>query len=392
MKNSKTPILDFLTEYAASDTARLHMPGHKGMAPACVPAALSAMYRFDITEIAGADNLFAPEGIIAASEEVASRIFGATTFYSCEGSSLAIKAMLYLSLKHFEGAADKSPSFKPALIAIGENHKALYNGAELLNLSVERANPVKEDIVSKIKELKAGGYTVIGVYVTYPDYFGNITDLTAIKETILPFDIPLLVDGAHAAYFKFLKGEFAKNYPHPVDCGADMVCASAHKTLPALTGAAYLHISDTMQDVAPLAKHAMDIFGSSSPSYLIMASLDGVNGAAKDFEESLEGFCKEVKKLKEELAELGFDMAKSDPMRITVRKSERFNGSDFANALREHGCEPECFAKDYVILMLSPYNTVSDLAKVKEAFKSLLEGTVTQSPQGKCYDCLDNFS
>ncbi len=392
MKNSKTPILDFLTEYAASDTARLHMPGHKGMAPACVPAALSAMYRFDITEIAGADNLFAPEGIIAASEEAASRIFGAATFYSCEGSSLAIKAMLYLSLKHFDNVAEKNASFRSALIAIGKNHKALYNGAELLNISVEHTDSVNDGLVSKIKELKAGGYTVIGVYVTYPDYFGNVTDLKSIKQAILPFDVPLLVDGAHAAYFKFLKGEFAKNYPHPIDCGADMVCTSAHKTLPALTGAAYLHISDSLKDVIPLAKHAMDIFGSSSPSYLIMASLDGVNGVAKEFEESLEGFCLKVKKLKEELADMGFDIAVSDPMRITVRKPERFNGSDFANALREHGCEPECFADGYVILMLSPYNTDKDLKKIKEAFESLHEGRVTQSPQGKCYDCLDNFS
>ncbi|MBP5305330.1 MAG: amino acid decarboxylase, partial [Lachnospiraceae bacterium] len=361
MKNSKTPIIDFLTEYAASGTARLHMPGHKGFAPGCIPKALQEMYRYDITEIAGADDLFSPEGIIAESEEIASRIYGAKTFYSCEGSSLAIKAMLYLSLKHFEGKAADKGSFKPALIVLGKNHKALYHGAELLNIEVFRAEFPEDELSAKIKELQAGGFTVIGVYVTYPDYFGNITDLRAIKEAIHPFNIPLLVDGAHAAYFKFLKGEFAKDYPHPIDCGADMVCASAHKTLPALTGAAYLHISDSMQDVIPLAKHAMDIFGSSSPSYLIMASLDGVNGVAKDFEKSLEGFCKEVKKLKEDIAELGFDIAKSDPMRITVRKSECFNGSDFANILRKHGCEPECFAEDYVILMLSPYNRAEDL-------------------------------
>ena len=392
MKNSKTPILDFLTEYASSETARLHMLGHKGIAPACVPAALSNMYRFDITEIAGADNLFAPDGIISASEEAASRIFGAATFYSCEGSSLAIKAMLYLALKHFEGAAEKNSSFKPALIALGKNHKALYHGAELLNLSVERADSVNEGLVSKIKELTKGGYSVIGVYVTYPDYFGSIMNLTAIKEAILPFDIPLLVDGAHAAYFKFLKGEFAKSYPHPIDFGADMVCASAHKTLPALTGAAYLHISDSLKDVIPLVKHAMDLFGSSSPSYLIMASLDGVNGSAKDFEESLEGFCLKVKKFKEELADMGFNVSPSDPMRITVRKSERFTGSDFANALREHGCEPECFADGYVIMMLSPYNTDKDLKKIKEAFESLQEGGITKAPQIKSYDCLENFS
>ncbi len=385
-----TPIVDFLTEYAESGISRLHMPGHKGKAPKGVPDALKDMYRLDITEIAGADNLYAPEGIIAESERNAGDIFGAETYYCTEGSSLAIKAMLYLSLKHFENVNGAlKPGEKASVIAIGKCHKAFYHAAELLNLEVEHVESAG-DYLCDIED-KVSGPTV-GVYVTYPDYFGAVTDLKAIKQKMEKLQIPLLVDGAHSAYFKFLQGEYAKDYPHPADCGADAVCTSAHKTLPALTGAAYLHLNESFKDVFPVVKHAFDIFGSSSPSYLIMASLDAFNGVAEGFKEELHSFCKEVSKVKAEIAQMGFNVRKSDPMRIVVASDERFTGEDFAKALRACKCEPECFDKEYVIMMLSPYNSPEDLSRIRDAFELLTKGKDKLGDEvKKGYDCLVNF-
>ena len=143
MSNYTTPIVDYLNEYAASDMTRLHMPGHKGVvvgkckdefafvanqkepASTCTEASevvdasvaektieklLTEISRFDITEITGADNLYDPSGIIKESEENASKIFGAKTFYSTEGSSQANKAMLYLAKKHWENSKGSANS------------------------------------------------------------------------------------------------------------------------------------------------------------------------------------------------------------------------------------------------------------------------------------------
>ena len=382
--------MDFLTEYAGGENSRLHMPGHKGIAPEGIPDALKGIYKYDITEIAGADNLYAPDGIIAVSEREAGRIFGAKTYYCTEGSSLAIKAMLYLALRHFENGHGSDPGGdKPSVIAIGKCHKAFYHAAELLNIKVDTIES-DLDYLSTLST-KVNGLTV-GVYVTYPDYFGTVIDLKAIKRKLEKTEIPLLVDGAHSAYFKFLQGDFAKDYPHPIDCGADAVCTSAHKTLPTLTGAAYLHLSGSFSDVFSLVKHGFDIFGSSSPSYLIMASIDAFNGVAEEFKEELCSFCKDVASVKAEIARMGFNVQKSDPMRLVVASDERFTGEDYAKALRVCKCEPECFDTDYVIMMLSPYNSIKDLERIKEAFSLLLKGKDALSGEAqKGYDCLVNF-
>gem|GEM_PF-5467055 len=232
----------------------------------------------------------------------------------------------------------------------------------------------------------------VGAYVTYPDYFGTVTDLKALKQKLEKCRVPLLVDGAHSAYFKFLQGEYAEDYPHPVDCGADVVCTSAHKTLPALTGAAYLHLNESFKDVFPVVKHAFDIFGSSSPSYLIMAGLDAFNGAADKFKEELHNFCKEVSTVKAEIAQMGFKVHRSDPMRIVVTSDGHFTGEDFVKTLRACKCEPECFDKDYVIMMLSPYNSEEDLKRIVKAFGILKEGSdVPKGTVNKGYDCMGNF-
>ncbi len=444
--NYSTPIVDFLNEYEKSGISRLHMPGHKGKAPdGEVPSWLMEAYRHDITEIAGADNLFAPEGIIRESEENASDIFGVKTLYSTEGSSLSIKAMIYLALKHFEiNHGPYGANEKPYIITIGMCHKAFFHAVELLNIRVKRVegktseslrrvspkndvgNPSEslrrvsekndegnieerhtlekraegnsenqdiKDILSEIKELTSDEKrNPIGVYITYPDYFGNVTDLKEIKEALMVLDIPLLVDGAHSAYFRFLDSEKYGEYAHPA-LFADICAVSAHKTLPTLTGASYLHINESFRDIFPIAKRAMDLFGSSSPSYLIMASLDMFNSFVGKYEEETNVFSDKVDALKSDLKEMGFTVKKSDPLRIVVLSDEKYNGEQFAAVLRGNKCEPECSDEGYVIMMLSPLNTGEDLDRIRNAFQTLTETTdLKKGNSGSSYDCLKNFS
>ena len=261
-----TPICDFVRRYADSKTLRLHMPGHKGTGPLGIE-------HLDITEISGADSLYEASGIIAESEANASALFCCPTFYSTEGSSQCIRAMLYLAT---QGRSRR--------IAAARNvHKTFLSAAALLDLQVDWLYPpeyesylrctitaeVLETYLANCAELPAA------VYVTSPDYLGNMLEIHRLAEVCHRYGTLLLVDNAHGAYLKFLP-----NSHHPMDLGADLCCDSAHKTLPVLTGGAYLHIRDA--ELAKQAKNALALFGSTSPSYLILQSLDAANALMAD--------------------------------------------------------------------------------------------------------------
>ena len=126
---------------------------------------------------------------------------------------------------------------------------------------------------SCIDVYKRQGERLCAVYITSPDYLGGVQDIAALAEVCHARGVPLLVDNAHGAYLKFLSPS-----RHPLDLGADMCCDSAHKTLPVLTGGAYLHVAKgAMAAYEAEARHSLAVFGSSSPSYLILQSLDPVS-------------------------------------------------------------------------------------------------------------------
>ena len=270
-----TPIVDFVRSYAKSGTSRLHMPGHKGQK-------LLGFEDADITEIKGADELYEAEGIIAESEANATKMFGtAHTYYSTEGSSQCIRAMLCLALQ----AAPAGQ--RPVLLAARNAHKALLYAAALLDFDIEWLWPAPEaagalcscpvtagQLEQALERLSGQGRTPFGVYVTSPDYLGGMQDIAALSKVCDAHGAPLLVDNAHGAYLNFLVG----GSKHPMALGADLCCDSAHKTLPVLTGGAYLHLGlkAPVQDETAV-RNALALFGSTSPSYLILQSLDRCN-------------------------------------------------------------------------------------------------------------------
>ena len=229
-----TPICDFIKEYEAKGTSRLHMPGHKG-----VPF-LGCENR-DITEICGADELYEAEGIIAASEKNANALFGfGRTIYGTEGSSQCIRTMLFLALQE-----RKSRTERPVILAARNAHKAFLYSCALLDVDVEWLLPegakslcacpiTAEQVAEGLKKSSA-----FAVYITAPDYLGGSPDIKGIAAACRAAGVPLLIDNAHGAYLKFLHPS-----KHPLDLGAAMSCDSAHKTLPVLTGGAYLHLSE----------------------------------------------------------------------------------------------------------------------------------------------------
>ncbi len=366
MTMSKTPICDFVNEYISLNKARLHMPGHKG-------ADFLGFEKFDITEIDGADDLSNPKGIILKSENNASALFDTRhSFFVTGGSSQSIKAMVYMAKLRSKTASN--------LILAGRNaHKAFLHAVSLLDIQVEWLYPKEadsicscdindEDLENALNGLKE---KPMAVYITSPDYLGGMCDIKALSAVCNRHGVPLLVDNAHGAYLKFLENDL-----HPIKLGADMVCDSAHKTLPALTGAAYLHVSKNSDiDFEKNARLALTYFGSSSPSYLILQSLDKLNEIlSEDFREGLHGAVIKIDKLKEFLVKKGVSVLNSDPLKLTIDcKKSGYSTQEIEALLQKNGVVLEYIDGRYVVLMLTPFNSNLDYDKIYEAFSDFVK-------------------
>lgn len=338
-----TPICDFVRHYAESNPARLHMPGHKGKG-------ILGVEELDITEIDGADSLFHASGIIEESEKNASRIFGARTFYSTEGSSLCIRAMVYLA--RLKGAR--------RIVATRNAHKTFISACALMNIEVVWLYPRENSLLScdfdpneLESALKRGNADC--VYITSPDYLGSVADIKTASSICKRYNRLLLVDNAHGAYLKLLPESL-----HPIDLGADICCDSAHKTLPVLTGGAYLQVSKHNAFFVENAKNALSLFASTSPSYLILQSLDAANAAIESFKASLLGFIPTVEEYKSRLAESGYTLIGDELLKLTINtKKYGYFGQEFAKTLKEYSIIPEFYDNDHIVFMLSPTDEAS---------------------------------
>lgn len=365
----KTPVCDFVAAYEQSGAARLHMPGHKGKGPLGCEG-------WDITEIAGADSLYEAGGVIAQSEQNAAALFGAkATFYSAGGSSQCIGAMLCLALQ-------KSKS--RVVLAARNAHKSFLHAAALLDADVRwlwhrpyslLACPVTPEMLENA--LAALPEAPAAVYITSPDYLGNVQPVAALAKVCHAHGAPLLVDNAHGAYLHFLPAP-----AHPLDEGADLCCDSAHKTLPVLTGGACLHLGHgLLKAEAGEVRAALSLFGSTSPSYLILQSLDACNlYLAEEVRPKLAACVRAVEALKADLAAQGWAVAESEPLKVTLHASKRgWRGDALADFLRQNGVECEYADPDDLVLMVSPQNSPEDLEKVRAALAAAGQGS--EAPQ-----------
>jgi len=358
-----TPICDFVREYLDGDNVRLHMPGHKG-------AATIGCEGLDITEIDGADVLYHSAGIIRESEENAAALFGAArTVYSTEGSSLCIRGMLYLAMQYtgrrtLLAGRNAHSTFITAAALLDAEVCWLYGGDTLASCPITAAG-----LSAALEEM---AQPPAAVYVTAPDYLGNTLDIAALAEVCHAHDTLLLVDNAHGAYLKFLPQD-----RHPITLGADLCCDSAHKTLPVLTGGGYLHISPAVADLGEQAEHAMSLFASTSPSYLILQSLDGINPYLEDaYPSDLAACCDRVAALKARLSAVGYTLAGDEPLKVTIAaKAYGYRGDAMADHLKACGIHCEFADPDYVVMMFSTANGDEDFARVQKALGALPKDT-----------------
>ena len=358
-----TPIVDFIKKYANDNYARFHMPGHKGHS-------FLGCEALDITEIDGADVLYMSDGIIKESEDNASSLFDTfATNYSTEGSSLAIRAMI-------SGLSVLTAPRKPFILAARNAHKAFIYACATSDANVKWLYPAEfthlcsckitaDDIKNALSECDT---PPDAIYITSPDYLGNIADIHAISQVCDEHNILLMVDNAHGAYLHFLEEN-----QHPVHLGAHVCCDSAHKTLPVLTGGAYLHFAENCPaDYVAACRNMLKVYASTSPSYLILQSLDLCNQyLANNYKSCLHNTVALTNSVKTRLCEMGFKVENTEPLKIVINISD-IDVEALHEALRKHKVSPEMCDDSYIVFMITPENTSANFDSLLVAFGSLL--------------------
>ena len=230
------------------------------------------------------------------------------------------------------------------------------------------------------------GRKPFGIYVTSPDYLGGVQDIAALAGVCKDFGVPLLVDNAHGAYLRFLP----QGGQHPIALGAAMCCDSGHKTLPVVTGGAYLHLGKNapIQDEAAV-RNALALFGSTSPSYLILQSLDKCNQVLSEgYPLRLLQCCGYLTRLRRELNEAAAAKhcpeplaLESEPLKVTLDAATLgMTGTELAEALRCAKVECEYADPRYVVLMFTPANPPQDFERLTSAVLHIVENLTGPFP------------
>ena len=358
----ETPLYNTLVKHRNLNRASFHTPGHKSR-QAIFPKDL---LRLDYTELPDTDSLFEAEGAIHRAELNAAELFNTSaTLFSAGGCTLCIQAMLRLV----------APT-GGKIICGRVIHRSAINTMALLGIDPVWVYPYPDageglpgriqpkDIESALKENKDAK----AVYITSPDYFGVMADISSIAKVSKKYGVPLIVDNAHGAHLWYTKDKM-----HPINLGASMTACSAHKTLPVMTGGAWLNIAD--KKYVNNAKQAMALFASTSPSYPIMASIDLCvkwlkDNGAKSFSE-LEN---RVDRIRNIAACKGIKMPQGivDPTRISLNTASiGMTGNDAADYMRMNGIEPEYSNENYLVLIPTPMNTEEEFLRLERAIANI---------------------
>lgn len=359
----KKRLYDTLKEYNKLGMSSFHTPGHKGF-----KIFNDDLWKMDLTELPDTDSLYEASGAILESELSAQKLFETKrTLISAGGDTLCIQTMIRLASME-----------KKSFIAGRNVHRSAVSAMALLGIQPKWVLPSKDAGVGMPGRIKAKDIAHVldeaggdcAVYITSPDYYGVISDIKAISDECKKRNSFVLVDNAHGTHLKFLEKSL-----HPLDMGAVMSADSAHKTLPVLTGGAWLQISD--DSLARYAKQAMALFGSTSPSYPVMASLDVCldylkHNGYEDFY-ILEKKVKNIKNISEQKG-IYIPQGLCDPLRISLMSSSiGYSGYDFAKYLRNFKIEPEFFDKNYIVLIPSPFNLNEDWDRLEDAILNIKE-------------------
>ena len=350
----KTPILEMLYNIRKENRIPFYMPGHKG---GRLFGDGASLFSYDITEIEGADDLHRPKGAICEAQELAARAFGAKhTFFLVGGATAGIHAMISSVASEGEKILTSRAIHKSAVYALS------HAGATAVFLNPRQGKDGcfaihPDDLRKKFSEHPS----VKAFYLTNPDYYGNSQNLAELVEIAHKAGVLVLVDEAHGAHFAF-----SDRLPQTaMAAGADMAVESAHKTLPALTGSAYLHIGNAAY--TERVAEELRAFETSSPSYLMMASLDYARAYMEEHKEDLSRLLCDI----EEIFGLS-PSPKRDSTRLVFHPKNMTGQSMAAILRREYGIEPEMADYDCAVMIVTPGNTKEELLLLKRATDEIM--------------------
>lgn len=374
--NKAETLYEKLDTYSKDDYYAFHMPGHKRN-KSCIYGEFPI--ERDITEIEGFDNLHHAEGILSEIQKKASEVYGTLeTFYSINGSTAALLS-----------AVSASVSRNGKILMARNCHKAVYHAAYLRNLCPVYIYPQlvsefginggisPEDVDNFLKNDEK----IEAVLVTSPTYDGVVSDIKKIAEICHRYEVPLIVDEAHGAHFKF-----SEYFPaSAIELGADVVIQSVHKTLPSMTQTALLHRCSERVGREKIQMF-MGIYQSSSPSYILMASIDScMEKVIRNGEEMFREYCKNLEEVRERLGVLKnlkllpanicgkdfiYDYDKSKILIFT--KGTNLNGRELHEILlKEYHLEMEMDAENYVTALTSVGDTKEGFIRLCEALEEI---------------------
>jgi arginine/lysine/ornithine decarboxylase len=350
------------------------MPGHKRNIE---KISFENPFKMDITEIDGFDNLHNPEGIIKQEMDKATEYYRTKRSYylvngSTSGNMSAISAVA--------GYGDK-------IIVARNSHKSIYNAIGLLRLKVEYIYPthINEYGISgsynieNIREVIENNRDAKAVVITSPTYEGIVSDIANISEIAHKYNIPLIVDSAHGAHF-ILSEKFPKT---AIECGADVVIESLHKTLPSLTQTAILHYNSNIIDREKIEKY-LSIYQTSSPSYVLMSSISNCINIMMNSRNEVEKYFENIDKLTARLNVLknfkilsrkldenkiyAFDVSKV----VIISLNKNVTGKKLMDLLREsYDIEMEMAAGNYVVAMTSIFDTDAGMERLASAMEEI---------------------
>lgn len=358
-------LYDALIEYGKDNYVPLHMPGHKRRL-----MEFENPYSFDITEIDGFDNLHHATGILKEAEKFTATVCQADeTHFLVNGSSCGILSAIFSATKQ-----------NGELIMARNCHKAVYHGAEMRELKTHYIYPemlpegilggisveMVEEAIEKYPEAKT-------IILTSPTYDGVVSDIKGIVKAAHAKGVTVIVDEAHGAHFLKESG-FPKS---AVRCGADVVIQSTHKTLPALTQTALLHIHKDYKYREKLRKY-LTMFQTSSPSYVLMASIDSaMHWYMEEGREAYRKYLSNLKKLRAAFAaqlkhmklimpENVFDYDISKVL-ISTRESNISGEELHRRLLKKYHIQSEMVSAHYVLFMTSAADEENDYHRFFEA-------------------------
>ena len=368
------PLYDALYDYVKKNKIPFHMPGHKQ--GAAIPKQFKRdLFKIDLTELEGTDNLHVPEYAIKAAQEKAARAFNSKqAFFLVNGSTCGIQVMIASTCSPGdEIIVDRNchSSLISAFILCGIVPRYVYS--QYINDYGICGGINPRDIEKSLIDYP----NAKAVFITYPNYYGICSDIKAISDIVNKHGKMLLVDEAHGAHFYFND----KLPTGALMAGADMCVQSAHKTLPALTQSSFLHINSDKIDIYRL-KSCLRMFQTSSPSFILMAYLDIAREIAeKEGKCLLDELIKKTNKIKKHINLFSsarcltddlignYEIKEMDTTRLTINFSHAgISGFEAARILNaEYGIQVEMADNKNIVCIISLGNTAKEILHLENA-------------------------